>query len=144
MGQQLRKTIHETRPAPAAPVRSSPRRTRGRLAQMSGAMAEDGVVRRLTAEGFEIVARNWRGQGGEIDIICRQGGCLVFVEVKQAATHAEAAQRLGRRQMDRICLAASEFCAGTVGDGLCEMRLDVALVDSLGRVEVLVNAFGQD
>jgi len=32
--------------------------------------------------GFSILARNYRQKTGEIDIIARDGDCLVFVEVK--------------------------------------------------------------
>ena len=37
----------------------------------------------LRAEGCVILRRNWRPvRGGELDIVCREGECLVFVEVK--------------------------------------------------------------
>ena len=36
----------------------------------------------LEAEGFRILARNWRCRTGEIDIIAKDGKELVFVEVK--------------------------------------------------------------
>ncbi|MEZ4984110.1 MAG: YraN family protein [Saprospiraceae bacterium] len=36
----------------------------------------------LAANGYEILARNWRANRAEIDIIARQGDTLVFVEVK--------------------------------------------------------------
>src|SRR3982751_6684779 len=41
-----------------------------------------------TRQGYEIVARNWRSprdQRDEIDLICRDGDVLVFVEVKARA-----------------------------------------------------------
>lgn len=134
----------EARPAtwPPHPV-PLVRRTRGRLAQLSGVLAEDTVARHLEALGLTVLARRWRGTVGEIDLICRDGDCLVFVEVKQAATHADAAQRLGRNQMDRICAAACEYCVAKAGGMDREMRFDVALVDALGRVELLINAFAE-
>lgn len=45
-------------------------------------LAADFLHRR---NGYEIVARNWRNphdQREEIDLVCRDGGVLVFVEVK--------------------------------------------------------------
>ena len=37
----------------------------------------------LRAEGCVILRRNWRPvRGGELDMVCREGECLVFVEVK--------------------------------------------------------------
>ena len=36
----------------------------------------------LKAQGLEIIARNYKNRIGEIDIICREAGILVFIEVK--------------------------------------------------------------
>ena len=36
----------------------------------------------LTARGYEILARNIRTPAGEIDLLARRGGLLVFIEVK--------------------------------------------------------------
>ncbi len=125
-----------------ASVGAGLRSRRGRTACLSGAMAEDAVARHLQAQGAVILARCWRGGAGEIDLICRQGGCIVFVEVKQATTHDEAAGRLSAAQQGRICRAACEFCEGLPAGQLTEMRFDAALVDRLGRIEILENAFG--
>ncbi len=40
----------------------------------------------LSRKGYEITETNWRTRNGEIDIICRDGGCLVFVEVKSSGS----------------------------------------------------------
>lgn len=36
----------------------------------------------LKEKGYRIVARNYRCRSGEIDLIARDGECLVFVEVR--------------------------------------------------------------
>ena len=36
----------------------------------------------LCREGYEIVARNYAYQGGELDIVAKDGETVVFVEVK--------------------------------------------------------------
>ena len=36
----------------------------------------------LVVRGYEIAARNWRSEAGEIDLIARKDGVWVFVEVK--------------------------------------------------------------
>ena len=106
----------------------------------AGLAAEDAVARLYAGAGHAIAARRWRGRGGEIDLIAEGGGRTVFVEVKKADTHAEAAARLGPRQMRRLRDAAGEYM-GTLPDGLLsEVRFDVALVDAVGRVEVIENA----
>lgn len=45
----------------------------------------------LQRRGYVVVARNWRSprdRRDEIDVICRDGAVLVFVEVKTRAAHA--------------------------------------------------------
>jgi putative endonuclease len=50
----------------------------------TGEIAEDFVANRLAAAGWEIVERNARTRYGEIDVVARDGGALVFIEVKGA------------------------------------------------------------
>lgn len=86
----------------------------------------------------------WRGPAGEIDLIFRDGDELIFVEVKKSSSHALAASRLDRRQMDRICLSALDY-ADRIGSGRAvPMRFDAALVDGHGRVDIIRNAFGMN
>lgn len=48
-----------------------------------GAWGEKVAATRLEADGYRIVARNWRCRDGEIDLIAQAGdGLLTFVEVK--------------------------------------------------------------
>jgi putative endonuclease len=48
-----------------------------------GAWGEKVAATKLEADGYQIIARNWRCQQGEIDLIVKAGdGLLVFVEVK--------------------------------------------------------------
>jgi len=54
----------------------------------TGEIAEELVARRLAAAGWEIVERNARTRYGEIDIVARDGGALVFIEVKGARAGA--------------------------------------------------------
>lgn len=119
------------------------RQLRGAVACVSGALAEDQVARHYETAGGHVLARRWRGQGGEIDLIVQIGACTVFVEVKKSRSHHAAALRLNRRQMDRICMAASEYCSFLPDGLLSEMRFDVALVDAQGRIDLIENAFGE-
>jgi putative endonuclease len=36
----------------------------------------------LAAKGYEILARNWRCETGELDLVARDGSCLAMVEVR--------------------------------------------------------------
>lgn len=65
----------------AARVRPMPAKLpadRGELGRRGEALA----CARLTAAGLRIVARNWRCQTGEIDVVAEAPGLLVFCEVK--------------------------------------------------------------
>lgn len=47
-----------------------------------GAWGESVAALQLEADGYQIVARNWRCSQGEVDLIAQAGEELVFVEVK--------------------------------------------------------------
>lgn len=115
------------------------RACRGARAHRSGLAAEESVARHYERRGCAVAARRWRGRGGEIDLILRDGAGVIFVEVKQSRGFDRAAERLGPRQIARIHAAAGEFL-GREPRGLdTEARFDVALVDGTGRVEVIEN-----
>ena len=117
------------------------RSRRGTVAALSGQMAEDAVARLYQSRGATVLETRWRGAGAEIDLILRDGEDLVFVEVKAAATHAAAAERLLPAQMRRIMQAALDYC-GQAGLGQdAAMRFDAALVDEMGRIDLIANAF---
>ncbi|MDF1856124.1 YraN family protein [Pseudooceanicola sp.] len=127
-------------PAQAQPVVPSQRQHRGRAAHLAGAAAEDRVVTDYLRRGYHLAARRWRGQGGEIDIILRGNGQVVFVEVKQGPDFDSAAARLQPRQIARICGAAEEFVSGEPAGALTDIRFDLALVDRIGAIQILENA----
>lgn len=53
-----------------------------------GVWGEEQAVQYLLGSGFEILERNWRYRMAEVDIIGRESGILVFVEVKTRASLA--------------------------------------------------------
>ena len=116
------------------------RQFRGQSAHHAGLAAEGQVLRHYLRAGLSIVARRWRGQGGEIDLIAREGDRYVFIEVKAGRDLAGAAARLSLRQMHRLAAAAEEFLGGVAGGLGNDLRFDVALVDRQGRVDIMENA----
>ncbi|PTE15670.1 hypothetical protein C5F44_04690 [Fuscovulum blasticum DSM 2131] len=125
-------------PVALAPERRR-RADRGRMAYLSGLAAEDAVARRYEAAGLPVIARRWRGRSGEVDLVARDGETVVFIEVKSAATHAIAAEYLTRAQYDRIARTVADFVDGEPAGQMTEVRIDLALVDQTGRVEVTEN-----
>lgn len=47
-----------------------------------GRYGEDLAARYLRDLGYEVVERNWRCEHGEVDLVARDGDCLVVCEVK--------------------------------------------------------------
>ncbi len=124
----------------ASPARQS-RKARGLTNYLAGHAAEASVARLYEDRGVGICARNWRGITGEIDLIGRDGDVVVFVEVKQSRTHDLAATHISQAQIGRIFATVDEFLAGEPKGLLTDVRIDLALVDGQGRIEVLENAF---
>lgn len=93
------------------------------------------------ANGYQVVARNWRCRQGEIDLIVRRGHLIAFCEVKTRRSPAfgqpvEAVTREKRARLRR--LAARWLQDAPVRPGA--IRFDV--VSILGdRAEVLEGAF---
>jgi putative endonuclease len=130
--------------AAVLPDAKAQRKERGAAAWRSGVMAEESVARAYEGKGCAVAARRWRSPFGEVDLIARDGATVIVVEVKKARNLDEAAHRLSRRQMDRLCAAAQAFCDGEPRGSLTELRFDLALVDGMGRVRVIENAWGED
>ena len=118
------------------------RRSRGLTAHHGGLAAEDVVARFYASAGLALLETRWRGEAGEIDLVLRDGDGLVFVEVKQARTHDGAARSLTPRQAARILATATEYLGTQPRGQLTDTRIDLALVDRSGRVEVVENALG--
>ncbi|MEV6685136.1 YraN family protein [Streptomyces sp. NPDC051578] len=69
--------------------------------QALGRYGEELAVRRLTESGMTVIARNWRCRSGEIDIVARDGDCLVVCEVKTRRA-GEAGQGLFEHPMAAV------------------------------------------
>lgn len=128
--------------SPRPDPRPNQRHHRGRAAHFAGEAAEFRIAQDYERRGFAIARKRWQGQGGEIDLILRGAGGLVFVEVKKAGNLARAAESLSQRQMKRICQSAEEFLAAEPAGSLTNVRFDVALVDGQGQTQIIENAFG--
>jgi putative endonuclease len=124
----------------ASPVRKS-RTSRGLTNYLAGHAAEAAVARHYEDRGIAICARNWRGHAGEIDLIGRDGDVVVFIEVKQSRSHDMAASHISSAQIARIFASVEEFVADEPKGLLTDVRIDLALVDGQGRIDVVENAF---
>lgn len=116
------------------------RRHRGRMSHFAGAAAEVRIATDYERRGFPVAARRWRGEGGEIDLVLRDGAGVIFVEVKQSRDFDSAAASLSARQILRLQNAAEEYVGTLPGGSLTDMRFDVALVNGRGEFHLIENA----
>src|ERR1700731_3904118 len=93
-----------------------------RIAFRFGLSAESRAAAFLIAKGYRILGRRFRTPVGEIDIVARRRGILVFVEVKARDSFDAAAEAIGRRQQNRIAAAARSWLAAHPQDAQRYMR----------------------
>ncbi len=114
-----------------------------------GRNGEDRAARHLESQGYTVVERNYRCMGGEIDIVAREGGDLVFVEVKtrRSDTDCAASEAVDLRKRRKIVRAAFSYL-NERGLGETDCRFDVVEVYFVnGRpvtVEVIKGAFSAE
>ncbi len=107
-----------------------------------GDAGEEAAAAHLVVQGLQVLARNFRVKGGEIDLVCRDGDITVFVEVRRRARtdFGGAAWSITPTKQRRLVLAARHWLARH-GEPAC--RFDCVLIDD-GRLEWLKDAFRPD
>lgn len=106
-----------------------------------GKIAESLCVWTLRLKGYKILARRFRGPGGEIDIIAKRGQCLAFIEVKARADLLTAATALSAYQQKRIEKTAHFFLSRNERWKVESVRFDVMLVTPWGLPHHIVDAW---
>jgi putative endonuclease len=66
----------------------------------------------LTAQGMELIDRNWRCSAGEIDLILRDGPHLVFAEVKTRSStrYGHPLEAITNTKLARMRRLAHSWC----------------------------------
>jgi putative endonuclease len=110
-----------------------------------GKFGEDMACAELERLGYEIVERRHRTRYGEIDIIARDGGTTVFVEVKtrEGDAFGRGAESVAPWKQQRLARMAIDYAArhGLL-DTPCRLDVvDVTLGTGEPRIEVYRNAF---
>jgi putative endonuclease len=109
-----------------------------------GREGEERAARLLESRGVKVVARNVRTSGGEIDLVGRSGGLLLFVEVKRrrSAERGTAAESVTPSKRRRIVRAARAWMTEYPGSGHCQVRFDVvAIQDEPESISWIEGAF---
>lgn len=114
----------------------------------TGSAAETLAARHLESHGLRVLTRNFRCRGGEIDLVCRDGAGLVFVEVRlrRHSDFGGAGASITAGKRARIVLAARHYLAAHGADAGRDCRFDCVLLDALSatRIEWIRNAFTAD
>lgn len=120
-------------------------RRRRQLLGGTGRRGEAEAAAYLVQRGYEILACGYRGAGGELDLVARQGMGLVFVEVKSAGAGAlgHPEERVDAAKRAHLVRVARHYCQHHQVEDR-ELRFDVIAVE-LGagdpRITHLQDAF---
>jgi putative endonuclease len=97
-----------------------------------GQWGEDLAVRYLERLGCTVVARNWRCQAGEADLVVREGAWLAFVEVRTRRTtvYGSAEESITPDKFARMLTVGQTYVYETGWEG--NWRLDVVAIEVRG------------
>ncbi|HEX2177146.1 MAG TPA: YraN family protein [Nocardioidaceae bacterium] len=104
-----------------------------------GRYGEDVAARHLADAGMEVLARNWRCDLGEVDVVARDGDTLVICEVKTRCglDYGTPLEAVTVRKMARLRRLAARWLAES-GHHPPQVRIDVVSVLLRGRGAALV------
>ena len=107
----------------------------------SGRRYEQAACEYLERCGLQCLARNVRYRFGEIDLVMRDRGSIVFVEVRarQSARFGGALGSIDERKQRRVQLAAQRYLL-RYRDDMPRCRFDVVTFDA-GQIEWIRDAF---
>ncbi|MEO9121624.1 MAG: YraN family protein [Burkholderiaceae bacterium] len=108
-----KKAVQKRRRRITLPEQQRPIRRAARMSptQCLGHQSEDQARRHLEAAGLIVLGQNLSSKTGEIDLVCRDGGILAFIEVRRRRTrlYGGAAASVNRGKQLRLIKTASYF-----------------------------------
>lgn len=110
--------------------------------QIKGANKETEAEQLLIRLGYEVIERNWRGAGGEIDRIAWDEGVLAFIEVRsrKGTKHGQPIDTIGPAKQRHLVRAASHYLQSLPTARIPPTRFDVVSVSSEG-LKLIKDAF---
>jgi putative endonuclease len=110
---------------------------------MKGAAEEDLALRFMQAQGLQLIARNVRCRGGELDLVMEDGDTVVVTEVRKRSRedYGGAAGSVDPRKQRRIVHATRVWLAHSAKYADRPIRFDVCTLDAANRVSWLRAAF---
>ncbi len=110
------------------------------IADRKGREAEAQAAQYLMQQGFEVVAERRKTKAGEIDLIARKPGLVVFVEVKWRKRATDLDLAIDERRLARVA-AAVEVVAHEYAGPQDDIRIDVLLLAPGSRPRHIENAW---
>ncbi len=108
----------------------------------TGAAAEEQAELLFKEKGYEILARDYRVSGGELDIVARKNGMLVFAEVKARRSDAfgGALFAVTKAKQRKLTMAALGYIKAAKPE-FSSARFDAVLFTAGRPAEHIENAF---
>lgn len=111
----------------------------------SGAAFEQLAATHLGRAGLTTLAQNARSRFGEIDLIMRDGGTLVFVEVRyrRSSAFGGAIGSVDAKKRAKLAIAAAQFLQRTPALAALPCRFDVVAISGVEpyRIDWVRDAF---
>lgn len=95
------------------------------LKRRKGDLGEKKAEEFLKKRGFKIIEKNYQNKFGEIDIICRRGNNVHFVEVKSSFSSFLPEQNMTKNKMYKIIKTANYYL---MEKGISELSIYFDLV----------------
>lgn len=109
-------------------------------AEKQGRAGEGRAALWLQMRGWRVLDRRRKTPVGEIDLICRRGNVIAFVEVKWRKSSAELDHAIDEYRLGRVA-AAAEAVAHEYAIGGEDIRIDVILLAPGSFPRHIVNAW---
>ena len=141
---RLAAVMTSTDPPPRSA--GTPRARPAGAAAALGRYGEALAVRYLRELGMEVLDRNWRCEHGEVDVVARDGDCIVICEVKtrRSAGFGEPVEAVTFAKAMRLRRLAAAYVKGH-GEGghTAQVRVDVVgILCRPGRPAVVRHVIG--
>ena len=108
-----------------------------------GQLGEQEGLKYLKKSGYKIVEKNYRAISGEIDVIAKDKGNLVFVEIKLRRTSefGRPGEAVGAAKQSKIIRSALQYIKTNKISGV-NVRFDVLSIGpGEDEIELIKNAF---
>jgi putative endonuclease len=97
--------------------------------QRVGRRGEEIAAEHLRGKGYSVLERNVRTRYGEIDIVARDGDCIVFVEVRTVQSAAISPEESVHLRKQRQIAALAMRYLQKIGQEDADWRADVVAIE---------------